>query len=275
MIQKRRARVLGRMGFGLLRSIGQNWLEKQMPSNVEGYVPESAMVVVAHPDDAEFMVAGTVAKWARAGTEVTYVVVTKGDKGSEDPEMTPQRLTEIREAEQRAAGAILGVRNFEFMGYEDGYLEHTLKLRRDITRLVRQYRPEVVMCFDPTNRFFNDYYANHPDHRASGDATVDAVFPSARDRLTFPELLTEGLEPHKVKQLWMGSTQNANVWVDIGDVLAEKRAALLAHPSQLDEGAAEFVVTLARWAAEGQDFEYAESFRRILFDQPRMVPDRE
>jgi LmbE family N-acetylglucosaminyl deacetylase len=246
-----------------------------MPSNVEGYVPASAMVVVAHPDDAEFMVAGTVAKWARAGAEVTYVVVTRGDKGSEDPEMTPQRLTQIREAEQRAAGEVLGVRNYEFMGYEDGYLEHTLPLRRDITRLVRMYRPEVVMCFDPTNRFLNEFYPNHPDHRASGDATVDAVFPSARDRLTFPELLTEGLMPHKVKQLWMGTTREPNVWVDIGETLELKRQALRAHPSQLDEGVAEFVVLLGRWQAEGQDFEYAEAFRRIIFDEPRMLPEKE
>ena len=245
-----------------------------MGSNVDGYVPGSAMVVVAHPDDAEFMVAGTVAKWAVAGAEVTYVVITKGDKGSEDPEMTPSRLTAIREAEQRAAGAILGVRNFEFMGYDDGYLEHTLPLRRDITRLIRAYRPDVVMCFDPTNRFIGENYPNHPDHRASGDATIDAVFPSARDRLTFPELLTDGLQPHKVKQLWLGAAAQPNVWVDIADTLDLKRRALLQHPSQLDESIAGFAEQMARWAAEGQDLMFAEAFRRIIFDEPRTPPPR-
>ena len=243
-----------------------------MPSNVDGYTPASAMVVVAHPDDAEFMVAGTVAKWASDGAEVTYVVVTKGDKGSDDPAMTPTRLTAIREAEQRAAGAILGVTNYVFMGYEDGYLQHTLDLRRDITRLIRIYRPEVVLCFDPTNRIFSDTYVNHPDHRASGDATVDAVFPSARDRLTFPELLADGLEPHKVSQLWLGSTNEANVWVDIGSTLEQKKRALLAHPSQLDPGIAEFAGQMGRWSAAGQDFEFAEAFRRIMFDQPFTPP---
>jgi LmbE family N-acetylglucosaminyl deacetylase len=237
-----------------------------MTDEGNGLVPGSAMVVVAHPDDAEFMVAGTVAKWAAAGSMVTYVVVTKGDKGSEDPEMTPHRLAEIREAEQRAAGAILGVKQYEFMGYEDGYLVHTLGLRRDLTRLIRRHRPEIVMCFDPTTRFIGDAYPNHPDHRASGDATVDAVFPSARDRLTFPELLTENLLPHKVSQLWMGGTGQPNTWVDIGGTLDLKKRALMAHPSQLGEDAIEFATQMARWGAEGQPFEYGEAFRRIMLD---------
>ena len=235
------------------------------------FQPERAMVVVAHPDDAEFMVAGTVAKWAGRGAEVTYVVITNGNKGSEDPEMTPTRLAEIREAEQRAAGRILGVKHFEFLGYEDGYLEHTLDLRRDITRVIRKYRPDVVVTFDPTARFMFDAYANHPDHRAAGDATVDAIFPSARDRLTFPELLSDGLEPHKVKQLWMGSGAgaNANVWVDITETIDLKKKALAAHPSQLSEEVAEFASEMARGTAADQEFEYGEAFRRIIFDQPR------
>jgi LmbE family N-acetylglucosaminyl deacetylase len=239
-----------------------------MSAEVNGYVPASAMVVVAHPDDAEFMAAGTAARWARAGAEITYVVVTKGDKGSADPEMTPSRLTTIREAEQRAAGAILGVRNFEFMGYEDGYLQHTLGLRRDLTRLIRIYRPEVTICFDPTTRFLGDMYPNHPDHRASGDATVDAIFPSARDRLTFPELLSDGLEPHKVAQLWLGGSERPNVWIDIGGTLELKKRAMLAHPSQLGPEIVEVADQFARMAAEGQPFEFAEAFRRIIFDRP-------
>ena len=235
------------------------------------FLPARAMVVVAHPDDAEFMVAGTIAKWAARGAEATYVIITNGNKGSEDPEMTPARLAEIREAEQRAAGRILGVRNFEFLGYEDGYLVHTLDLRRDITRLIRKYRPDVVITFDPTARFMFDAYANHPDHRAAGDATVDAIFPSARDRLTFPDLLTDGLLPHKVKQLWMGAGAGgaANVWVDISETIELKKKALAAHPSQLSEEVAEFAGEMARGQAEGRDYEYAEAFRRIIFDQPR------
>ncbi len=240
-----------------------------MPAVVDSSTPSSAMVVVAHPDDAEFMFAGTVAKWTAAGATVTYVVITKGDKGSEDPEMTPSRLTVIREAEQRAAGAILGVRDYVFMGYEDGYLQHTLELRRDLTRLLRTHRPEVVMTFDPTARFLGDSYPNHPDHRACGDATLDAIFPSARDRLTFPELLVDGLQPHKVAQLWMGGTTEPNVVVDIGETLALKQQALLAHPSQLDPGIAMFAEQMARWgAAAANGVTFGEAFRRITFDTP-------
>lgn len=239
-----------------------------MPSDTPPYLPSSAMVVVAHPDDAEFMVAGTVATWAKSGCEVTYVIITKGDKGSDDPAMTPERLADIREAEQRAAGAILGVRNYEFMGYPDAYLQHTLDLRRDVTRLIRKHRPEVVMTFDPTSRFLGDFYPNHPDHRVAGDVAVDAVFPTARDRLTFPELLLDGYEPHKVAQIWMGGTNSANHWVDISDVLALKQQALGAHPSQLGPDVADFAVQMARWGAEGQSFEFGEAFRRIILDMP-------
>lgn len=237
-----------------------------MSSNIQEYVPASAMVIVAHPDDAEFMVAGTVARWARAGTEITYVVVTKGDKGSEDPEMTPSRLTAIREAEQREAGALLGVRNYAFLGYEDGYLQPTLDLRRDLTRQIRLYRPEVLLTFDPTARFLGGFYPNHPDHRAAGDAAVDAMFPSARDRLTFPELLADGLEPHKVSQLWLGSPTEADTWVDIEEVLELKKQALLCHPSQLGPEVADFAIQLGRLMAAGQPFAYAEAFRRIVMD---------
>lgn len=237
-----------------------------MIGGADAYVPKRAMVVVAHPDDAEFLAAGTVAKWTRAGSIVTYVIVTKGDKGSDDENMTPSQLAQIREEEQRAAGKVLGVANFVFMGYPDGYLEHTLELRRDLARVIRTHRPEVVICFDPTNRFLSDNYVNHPDHRASGDATIDAVFPSARDRLTFPELLADGLEPHKVAQLWLGASAQPNTFVDIGDTLDLKLNALRAHPSQLGEDVVGFARELARWGAEGQDFEFGESFRRIVLE---------
>jgi len=230
--------------------------------------PASAMCVVAHPDDAEFMFAGTVAKWTKAGTTVTYVVVTKGDKGSADPAMTTELLAEIREREQRDAAEVLGVAHCEFLGYPDGYLQHTLELRRDITRLIRKYRPEVLMTFDPETRFVGGYYPNHPDHRAVGDATIDAMFPSARDRLTFPELLVDGLEPHHVKELWLGSTSQPNYWVDITETLPQKQAAMRCHPSQFGDDIVEFAAQLARLAAQGQPFEYAEAYRRIPLDVP-------
>jgi LmbE family N-acetylglucosaminyl deacetylase len=225
------------------------------------------MVVVAHPDDAEFMVAGTIAQWARKGCEVTYVIITKGDKGSDDPTMTSERLTVIREAEQRNAGAVLGVANYEFMGYPDGYLQHTLELRRDVARLIRKYRPHVLLTFDPTNRFFSENYVNHPDHRVAGDVALDATFPTARDRLTFPELLLDGYEPWKVRQVWLSGSDKPNVWVDIAGTLELKKAALLEHPSQLGADVVEFAESFARMAAAGQDFEFAESFRRFILEQ--------
>jgi LmbE family N-acetylglucosaminyl deacetylase len=233
-------------------------------TDIGNHTPNSAMVVVAHPDDAEFISAGTVAKWARAGSRIIYAIVTKGDKGSDDPAMTPSQLAEIREKEQRDAGKILGVADFVFMGYPDGYLQPTLDLRRDLARVIRTHRPEVLICYDPTTRFLTDTYPNHPDHRASADAAIDAVFPSAGNRLIFPELLADGLEPHKVSQLWLAVSEQPNAFVDIGDTFELKCKALLAHPSQLGPDVIEFATWLGRWMAEGQDFEYGEAFRRIV-----------
>jgi LmbE family N-acetylglucosaminyl deacetylase len=234
-------------------------------TDVQDYTPRSAMVVVAHPDDAEFLSAGTVAKWARSGSRIIYVVVTKGDKGSDDPAMTPEQLADIREQEQRDAGKILCVSDFVFMGYADGYLEPTLDLRRDLTRVIRTHRPEVLICYDPARRFLTETYPNHPDHRASAEAAIDAVFPSAANRFIFPELLGEGLEPHKVSQLWLAVSDEPNVCVDIRETFDLKCKALLAHPSQMGEEVIEFATWLGHWMAEGQDFDYGEAFRRIVF----------
>src|SRR3989304_3504140 len=229
--------------------------------------PERAMVIVAHTDDAEFMAAGTVALWAREGTEVTYVVVTNGDKGSDDPGITGEQLAAIRQGEQRQAAAGLGVKEVLFLGYEDSMLQPTLELRRDLARVIRARQPHTVVTFDPTVRFITDNYPNHPDHRAAGDAAVDAVFPAARDRLTFPELLGKGREPHKVKELWLGAGASANHWVDIEPVLEKKIAALREHPSQLGEFPLdEFIPEMAKGQAQGSPYTYAESFRRVVLE---------
>ncbi len=229
--------------------------------------PDRAMVIVAHADDADFLAAGTVAVWSREGTEVTYVIVTNGDKGSEDPAMTSEQLVIVRREEQERAAAILGVKTVLFLGYEDGMLQPTLDLRRDLTRAIRAHRPYVVATFDPTVRFITDNYPNHPDHRATGDAAVDAIFPAARDRLTFPELLDEGLEPHKVKEIWLGASASPNHWVDIEPVLDQKIAALREHKSQLSEfPVKEFASQWAQEQAEGSSYTLAESFRRIVLE---------
>lgn len=230
-------------------------------------VPESAMIIVAHPDDAEFMAAGTLAKWARQGCRVYYCVVTNGNKGSDDEAMTPDQLQAIRELEQRDAAEVIGAREVIFLGHEDGMLQNTLEVRRDIVRVLRTYRPYAVICFDPTNRFIMDNYINHPDHRASGDVALDAVFPSARDRLMFPELLEEGLQPHKVREVYLGATANPNHWEDITSTIGLKAEALRRHPSQLGEfDVDEAINEFGKLAASGTDFEYAESFRKIVLD---------
>ena len=229
-------------------------------------VAERVMVITAHPDDAEFTVAGTVARWTREGVTVIYVICTDGSRGSNDPEVKPEQLVGIRRAEQEAAARILGVEEVVFLGYEDGSLEPTLALRRDLTREIRRYRPDIVVCPDPTVRYYGDSYLNHPDHRAAGSAALDAVFPSARTRYIFPELLAEGLEPHKVREVYVRGALAPNLWVDISDTIELKIAALREHESQVSrsQGWEERVRARAQQAAEGQDMTHAESFRCII-----------
>jgi LmbE family N-acetylglucosaminyl deacetylase len=205
-------------------------------SDEQKYEARSVLVVVAHPDDAEFMSAGTIGKWAREGKEVNYVLCTAGDKGSSDPSMSPERLAAIRRVEQREACDRLGVKDLVFLGYEDGVLLNTLDLRRDIVREIRRFKPDVVLCQDPTTRWSSQGYINHPDHRAAGDATLDAVYPSARDGMVFPELRAEGFAPHKVIEVYLGGTNTPDVYVDIEDSIHLKVAALKAHVSQVGDG---------------------------------------
>lgn len=204
-------------------------------SDEQQYEARSVLVVVAHPDDAEFMAAGTIGKWAREGKEINYVLCTAGDKGSSDRSMSPAKLAEIRRREQREACDRLGVKELVFLGYEDGVLQNTLALRRDIVREIRRFKPDVVVCQDPTMRW-SGQYINHPDHRAAGDATLDSVYPSARDALVFPELLREGFEPHKVMEVYLGGSSAPDVYVDIEESIHLKVDALKAHVSQVGGG---------------------------------------
>ena len=163
---------------------------------------ERALVVISHPDDAEFGAAATIAQLVRDGARVDYVVTTDGGKGSEDPAMTPAQLTATRVAEQRAAADMLGVREIVHLGYPDGYLTPSLDLRRDITRQIRRFRPDLLITQNPQRRLDFNPFIGHPDHLATGEATLASVYPAARDRLNFPELASdEGLEPWKVRQV--------------------------------------------------------------------------
>ena len=234
--------------------------------------PKRVLAIQAHPDDLEFGQAGTIAKWIREGAEVIYCSITSGDKGSEDPEMVGEKLAALREAEQRKACEILGVKDVIFLRYKDATLVADLDLRRDLTRVMRQVRPDVILGFDPTARILENSYINHPDHIAAGEATLAAVFPSVRDRMTFPELLAEGLEPHKVPHVYLYATDKPNTWIDITDTLDLRIEALMAHASQL--GGHDMTEMMKEWARgtaksnpnRESATEYMEAFRYIRLD---------
>ena len=200
--------------------------------------PERILVVTAHPDDVDFGVAGSVATWSAAGIEVTYCIVTDGDAGGSDVDLPRDEMARIRRAEQVAAGAVVGVHDVRFLGYPDGRLEPTLELRRDLTRVIRQVRPQRVVTQSP-ERFWDRIYASHPDHLAAGEATVCAVYPDARNLFAHRELLEgEGLDPWTVSELWLMAHRDVDVYVDPTDVIDKKVAALRCHASQLPEPAA-------------------------------------
>lgn len=227
--------------------------------------PTTRMVIIAHPDDAEFTCAGTVARWIKEGHPVIYIICTDGSRGSNDPGMSPEVMAPIRRAEQLEAARILGVQEVIFLNHEDGTLQHTLELRRELTRLVRRYKPDAVICGDPTRIISRNVYINHPDHRAAAEAGIYAIFPSAVTRYIFPQLLDEGLEPHKVEEVYLYAPSEANDWVDISDTIDLKMAALKAHRSQV---APDYVDQRIReWNGElGRQYgvAYAEEFRRII-----------
>ncbi len=222
------------------------------------------MVVMAHADDAEWGCAGTVAKWCAEGWEVVYVLCTDGSKGSADPQVTSEELTKIRRQEQLNAGKVLGLREVVFLEYPDSMLEPTLELRRDIAREIRRYRPDVLICMSPVRQLTEDGYMGHPDHFAAGEAALSAVFPTARDRLTFPELLQEGLEPHKVREVWVAEYGEPDHYVDVSDYMDTAVKALKQHETQVDEADAD--TYMRQWRSrtgEKVGFEYAEAFKRF------------
>ena len=231
-------------------------------------VPDSAMVIFAHPDDAEIGSGGVVAKWVAAGCEVTYVLCTNGDSGTADRSLTPDELARRRANEQRAAADFMGVQNVVMLGYPDGELEDTREFLGNIVHALRRYRPHTVFVHDPYR--MNGF--QHRDHRKAGIATTDAVYPFARDHLHFPEhIARDGLEPHKVRELWYWGMDEPNVIVDVTDSIDKQIAALVRHESQMpgfNVGAGESIgQRVKRNAADhatGYDFEYGAVFRRLI-----------
>ena len=232
------------------------------------YTPARAMFIYAHPDDIEFGVAGTAAKWAKNGSEVTYVVLTDGNVGTHDPSLSMEKLAETRRAEQSAAADVAGAVRCLFLGYHDGLLEPNLELRKQLVRLIRQYKPNAVVCGDPAMYFRGDRI-NHPDHRAAAKAAIDAVFPACEMRLLYPEMLEEGLEPHKVNYVYISTADGANYYVDISDTIDLKLNALRQHVSQLGDWDPD--ERIRGWNSElGKKvgFAYAEVFRRMTIHEP-------
>lgn len=226
--------------------------------------PKRVAAIMAHPDDADFICGGTAARWAADGHHITFVVITNGDKGSDFRELDGEELARTREEEQRAAAAILGVKEVVFMRREDGMLVPDLDLRRDLVRVIRQLKPDIVICQDPTSWFVAREYINHPDHRAAGQAVLEALFPAARNHRMFPELLAEGLEPHRVDEVYVAASTGSDTLIDITDFMDLKVSALRAHVSQMGDWDPDGPIR--EWAREdGKRHEppvdYAEDFR--------------
>ncbi len=236
----------------------------------QNYIPKSAMIIVAHPDDAEFTVAGTVAIWTKAGCQVSYVVCTDGNAGSHEPGMTRELLADIRRREQRAACETLGVHDVTFLGYDDGQLVPSLELRRDLVLQIRRSKPEVVITNDPTVVFSGDNYINHPDHRAAAQAAIDAVAPASGMPLLWPDLGA----PHEVSRVYIRGDNQPNTWVDISDMIETKIAALKKHVSQMGDW--DPTERIKAWSAEvGREkgMAHAESFRVIILHDTEADPD--
>ncbi len=218
------------------------------------------LVTAAHPDDPEFGCAATVAKWAGLGREITYLILTSGDKGSHDPTVRPGQIAALREDEQRAAAAELGVANVIFLNYADGTLENTLELRRRLSLVIREQQPDIVLAIDPWRR-----YQLHPDHRAAGQAVVDAVW-SAREWYIFPEQLLGDRQPWRTKEIYLYWAEAPDHWEDVAAGVERRIAALRRHASQLGDRAATLEERVRGWlkeTAKDHDLEYAEAFKRI------------
>ena len=236
--------------------------------------PRRALAVMAHPDDVEFMAGGLVSRWAREGAELHYCLLTDGTGGSRDPSLTPAALAELRRAEQRAAGALLGVASYTFLGEPDGRLVASIALRLAIARVIRQVRPDTVLTCDP-RFFYGPNYINHPDHRAAAEATLAAVMPLANTRLAALELLAERLEPHDVSRVLLAIPDQPTHWAPLAEIdLERKIGAMQAHASQVGGwDAASMIRQFAQAGgqaarAAGLDCDMAEPYIEIVLRMP-------
>jgi len=229
------------------------------------YTPKSAMAIFAHPDDIEFSCAGTLARWAKNGTKVSYVLLTSGDVGIDDPEIDKEEAIRIREAESTEAANIAGAAEIIFLGQPDGLLEATIEVRKLLVREIRRFQPEVVVCGDPTVTLPSETYINHPDHRAAATAAIDAIFPASGQPTLFPEIeAEEGFRAHKPRKVYIQAWSEATTYVNISETIDLKINALRAHKSQMNGwDPEEMLRNWARESAKGKEMEYAETFKVV------------
>ncbi len=225
------------------------------------------LVIMAHPDDPDFTCGGAATQMARAGLEVTYMILTNGDKGNHNPEITRNQLIALRKIEQRAAADLCGVRHVMFMGEEDGFLQSTRELRARVTREIRRIRPELIICTDPDRYFVSDNYINHPDHRNAGLEAIDAIFPAADNPMFYPEMMDEGYLPHKISQLYVFGHSAPNLRLDITGEIETKIAAILCHKTQIANPTEAIPRWHERWGEKQEDgsMRYYEYFRVMKF----------
>jgi LmbE family N-acetylglucosaminyl deacetylase len=236
----------------------------EQPDNWQA--PQKILVILAHPDDPEFFCGATLARWAKAGHEIHYFLLTCGDKGG-DPELTSNQLCAIRHEEQQKAAAVIGVKSISFLDLEDGYLVPSLDLRRDCVRAIRRAKPDILMTCDPTMLYNSFGTVNHPDHRAAGQVVLDAVFPAVGNPHFFPELLQEGLEPHTPREVWISLPSTPTVTLDVTDTWPIKLNALKEHKSQVGDPV-KFEERMRSRRAEGSTEEnprFEERFRVLKF----------
>ncbi|GJQ53337.1 MAG: GlcNAc-PI de-N-acetylase [Anaerolineaceae bacterium] len=232
--------------------------------------PQKILVVLAHPDDPEFFCGATLALWARAGHEITYLLLTCGDKGFNpvtQADMTTKKLCALRHTEQRNAADVIGAKAVHFLDVEDGYLTPSIDLRRDIVREIRRYKPDILVTCDPQN-LFALYGLNHPDHRACGQVVLDAVFPAAGNKVFFSELLDKGFEPHMPKEVWCSLTTQPNIIVDVTETWDIKLQAILEHKTQVQDADKLIERMKARHAQNSTDEHprYEETFKVVKYD---------
>lgn len=225
------------------------------------------LIFSAHSDDADFSCAGSIAKWTDEGKEIIFCIITDGSKGITHDKYI-DNIIDVRQKEERAVAGVLGIKEVIFLDEVDGELENTSEVRKKLVKVIRQVKPDLVMCFDPANLKFDNFYRFHRDHRISGEAVFDASYPASGSKDFFPELLNEGLEKHDIKEIWFYGSSEPNIFIDISDMIDKKLEALCKHESQFEnlERLCDKAKELAEKIGKGKGMEYAEAFRKIKLE---------